>query len=57
MAIPQIFPVNLWLCRGKYDGPEPQRLAVLKYAAILGVSHVDVELKVASYFFAGSNDQ
>ncbi|KAL3148662.1 hypothetical protein ABBQ38_014082 [Trebouxia sp. C0009 RCD-2024] len=38
---------------GKYDGPEPQRLAVLKYAALLGASHVDVELKVASYFFAG----
>ena len=41
-------------CRGKYDGPEPQRLAVLKYAALLGASHVDVELKVATYFFAGS---
>lgn len=38
---------------GKYDGPEPQRLAVLKYAARLGASHVDVELKVATYFFAG----
>ncbi len=41
------------LCRGNYDGPEPQRLAVLKYAAHLGASHVDVELKVATYFFAG----
>ena len=40
-------------CRGNYDGPEPQRLAVLKYAAHLGASHVDVELKVATYFFAG----
>lgn len=38
---------------GNYDGPEPQRLAVLKYAAHLGASHVDVELKVATYFFAG----
>ncbi|KAL0035402.1 hypothetical protein WJX77_005085 [Trebouxia sp. C0004] len=38
---------------GNYDGPEPQRLAVLKYAARLGASHVDVELKVATYFFAG----
>lgn len=38
---------------GKYDGPEPQRLAVLKYAAHLGASHIDVELKVATYFFAG----
>lgn len=42
-------------CRGKYDGPEPQRLAVLKYAARLGASHVDVELKVATYFFAGTS--
>ncbi len=41
------------ICRGNYDGPEPQRLAVLKYAAHLGASHVDVELKVATYFFAG----
>lgn len=44
-------------CRGKYDGPEPQRLAVLKYAARLGASHVDVELKVATYFFAGMSCQ
>ena len=44
-----------WHCRGRYDGPEPQRLAVLKYAALLGASHVDVELKVASYFFAGKS--
>lgn len=41
-------------CRGKYDGPEPARLAVLKYAAHLGASHVDVELKAAPYFFAGA---
>ena len=39
--------------RGKYDGPEPARLAVLKFAAHLGASHVDVELKAAPYFFAG----
>ena len=42
------------MCRGKYDGPEPARLAVLKFAAHLGASHVDVELKAAPYFFAGT---
>ena len=40
-------------CSGKYNGPEPQRLAVLKFAAFLGASHIDVELQAAQYFFAG----
>ncbi|KFM24903.1 Bifunctional 3-dehydroquinate dehydratase/shikimate dehydrogenase, chloroplastic [Auxenochlorella protothecoides] len=36
---------------GKSELPEPRRLAALKYAAILGAAFVDVEFKVASYFF------
>lgn len=37
---------------GKYDGPEPERLAVLKLAALSGAPYVDVEFKAAPYFFA-----
>ena len=44
-------------CRsGKYDGPEAQRLAVLKAAATGGAAYVDVELKVAHVFFAGEHN-
>ncbi|EFJ45882.1 hypothetical protein VOLCADRAFT_82062 [Volvox carteri f. nagariensis] len=38
---------------GKYDGPEPERLAVLKMAALMGAPYVDVEFKASPYFFAG----
>jgi hypothetical protein len=38
---------------GNYDGPEPQRLATLKLAAIKGAPYVDVEWKAAALFFAG----
>ncbi len=38
--------------RGQYDGPEPLRLAVLKYAAVLGAPYVDVEYLAANFFFA-----
>lgn len=40
------------LCRGKFKGPEQLRLAVLKYAAILGAAYVDVEFLAAEFFFA-----
>jgi 3-dehydroquinate dehydratase len=40
-------------CRGDYSGDEAQRLAILKYAAVLGAAFVDVELKAAPFFFAG----
>ncbi len=45
----------MWLaaCRGDYSGDEAQRLAILKYAAVLGADFVDVELKAAPFFFAG----
>lgn len=43
-----------WMpCRGQYDADEAQRLAILKFAAILGADFVDVELKAAPFFFAG----
>ncbi len=41
------------VCRGKYQGPEPNRLAALTFAAYLGAAFVDVELKCAPFFFAG----
>ncbi|MEW5318268.1 MAG: hypothetical protein WDW38_009501 [Sanguina aurantia] len=37
---------------GNYSGPEPQRLAALKYAALRGAPYVDVEFKAAQLFFA-----
>lgn len=37
---------------GNYDGPEAERLAVLKVAALMGAPYVDVEFKAASFFFA-----
>lgn len=37
---------------GRYEGPEPPRLAALRYAAGQGAAFVDVELKVAPLFFA-----
>lgn len=39
-------------CRGNYQGPEPPRLATLKYAAMLGAPYVDCEYKAATFFFA-----
>jgi hypothetical protein len=39
--------------RGNYEGPEPQRLATLKLAALKGAPYVDVEFKAAALFFAG----
>ncbi|KXZ55471.1 hypothetical protein GPECTOR_2g1020 [Gonium pectorale] len=41
---------------GKYDGPEPERLAVLKMAALLGAPYVDVEFKASPYFFADRHE-
>jgi 3-dehydroquinate dehydratase len=38
---------------GKYDGPEAERLAALKWAAMLGAAYVDVELEAAKFFFGG----
>jgi 3-dehydroquinate dehydratase/shikimate dehydrogenase len=40
------------MCRGQFKGPEPLRLAVLKYAAVLGAHYVDVEYLAANFFFA-----
>ncbi|KAG2496617.1 hypothetical protein HYH03_005438 [Edaphochlamys debaryana] len=41
---------------GKYEGPEPERLAVLKLAALRGAPYVDVEFKAAAYFFADQHE-
>ena len=40
--------------RGKYEGPEAERLAALKWAAMLGAAYVDVELEAAKFFFGGA---
>ena len=47
---------NTFMCwrRGKFAGPEEVRLAILKYAAVLGAPYVDVEYLAADYFFAGA---
>ena len=37
-------------CRGHYDGDEEDRLDILKQAATLGASHIDVELLAAPEF-------
>ncbi|KAI8473685.1 MAG: type I 3-dehydroquinase-domain-containing protein [Monoraphidium minutum] len=37
---------------GHYSGPEPERLATLKFAAMMGAPYVDVEFKAAHLFFA-----
>ena len=42
------------MCRGQFSGPEPLRLAVLKYAAVLGAPYVDVEYLAANFFFASA---
>ena len=39
-------------CRGQYRGSDILRLAVLKYAAVLGAPYVDVEYLAAEFFFA-----
>ncbi|KAF8061413.1 bifunctional 3-dehydroquinate dehydratase/shikimate dehydrogenase [Scenedesmus sp. PABB004] len=41
---------------GNYDGPEPERLATLKLAALRGAPYVDVEFKAAALFFAGAGE-
>eukprot|EP00198_Chlamydomonas_reinhardtii_P005010 XP_001694346.1 dehydroquinate dehydratase [Chlamydomonas reinhardtii] len=41
---------------GKYEGPEPERLAVLKMAALMGAPYVDVEFKASPYFFADPHE-
>ena len=41
---------------GKYEGPEPPRLATLKLAALLGAPFVDVEAAAAGAFFAGAGE-
>ncbi|GFR49320.1 hypothetical protein Agub_g11346, partial [Astrephomene gubernaculifera] len=41
---------------GKYDGPEPERLAVLKMAALMGAPYIDVEFKASPYFFADRHE-
>eukprot|EP00884_Botryococcus_braunii_P011164 jgi/Botrbrau1/20048/Bobra.200_1s0053.1 len=41
---------------GKYDGGDAPRMAVLKYAAMVGCPFVDVEFRVSSLFF-GSEGQ
>lgn len=41
---------------GKYDGPEAQRLAALRLAALSGAAYVDVELKIAPVFFAAKSE-
>ena len=40
------------VCRGQYKGNDILRLAVLKYAAVLGAPYVDVEYLAAEFFFA-----
>jgi 3-dehydroquinate dehydratase/shikimate dehydrogenase len=44
---------SVFVCRGKYEGPEPERLATLKLAALKGAPYVDVEFKASALFFAG----
>lgn len=41
---------------GNYDGPEPQRLATLKFAALKGAPYIDVEYEAAHCFFAGAGE-
>ncbi|BDA46464.1 probable shikimate dehydrogenase (NADP(+)) at C-terminar half [Coccomyxa sp. Obi] len=41
---------------GQFSGPEPLRLAVLKYAAVLGAAYVDVEYLAANFFFASEGE-
>lgn len=46
-------PALMLACRGKFDGHEAQRLALLKFASTLEPAYVDVELLAADFFFAG----
>ena len=39
---------------GQYEGGEAERLAVLKYAAVMGAAYVDCEFLAASHFFASA---
>ena len=46
-----LFDLN---CRGQYDGEEEDRISILKQAATLGASHIDVELLAAPEFLGSS---
>ena len=39
--------------RGKFNGPEPVRLAILKLASTLKPAYIDVEFLAADFFFSG----
>lgn len=41
------------ICRGKFTGPEPVRLAILKLASTLHPAYIDVEFLAAEFFFSG----
>jgi len=41
---------------GNFEGPEAERLATLKYAALKGAPYIDVEYKAAAIFFAGRGE-
>ena len=45
-------PLHSPFDRGNYDGDEANRLATLKFAAIMGAPFIDVEFKSSSTFFA-----
>ena len=40
--------------RGQFNGSDVLRLAVLKYAAVLGAPYIDVEYLAAEFFFASA---
>ena len=41
--------------RGVYKGSEVLRLAVLKYAAVLGAPYIDVEYLASEFFFSSES--
>jgi hypothetical protein len=41
--------------RGNYDGDEANRLATLKFAAIMGAPFIDIEFKASATFFASEH--
>lgn len=53
----QAFVSSIMYCSGFCELPEPRRLAALKYAASLGAAYVDIEHKVAPYFFEGKRTE
>ena len=42
-------------CRGRFEGHEADRLAILKFASMLEPAYIDVELLAADFFFAGKD--